>query len=404
MKTIVKAERHEKEYIKRINDIDAFCKRLVIGESYLFNGRLDSTRLIPALKELLSHYPVLSGRVCKDCIVCDNQGVLLEERVHDDFFSSMLDLDSYPPKRFKADFDLGRMQKGLFPLMSICINHLKDTDLLDVRCSHLVLDGYSFFTMMKDLSLILEGAAISKKQFELPYLDGPGSKDIFEKYLSGGVLYKLKPTLIVSFLLSALEGIDRRTCPPLFIPNSLVEETREKHAGLSRNSILTSLTIRHLKEKNILDGRRNRIVVVYTVNHRSRISYIPEGYIGNAATPVFPVEVALTDEIGIAGRISSELKCRLEEEVDKEFLSLYLYLLKNRLPYMVFPVGEMYKRHPGVLQVNNFLGFPIYDMDLGAGRPCYVWPFDLPDPIRFWPSPPEKDGVFVYLRGFCAPR
>lgn len=45
---------------------------------------------------------------------------------------------------------------------------------------------------------------------------------------------------------------------------------------------------------------------------------------------------------------------------------------------------------------------PVYAVDFGAGKPVFVVPHNLPDPVLIWPAPPSRGGVEVYFTGVIA--
>ena len=83
---------------------------------------------------------------------------------------------------------------------------------------------------------------------------------------------------------------------------------------------------------------------------------------------------------------------------DEKYFPEYLYLLRNKLPYLPFPLGDAWKRNPDCIICNSFISFGIYD-EMAADRsvPAYALPPALPDPVRFFPAPPEEDGIYILL-------
>ena len=83
---------------------------------------------------------------------------------------------------------------------------------------------------------------------------------------------------------------------------------------------------------------------------------------------------------------------------DEKYFPEYLYLLRNKIPYLPFLLGDAWKKNPDCIICNSFISFGIYDeMAADESVPAYAFPPDLPDPVRFFPAPPEEDGICILL-------
>lgn len=90
----------------------------------------------------------------------------------------------------------------------------------------------------------------------------------------------------------------------------------------------------------------------------------------------------------------------------REQLSLGLETLEHGLLLLPYDVAGMHARRPTLSYINSFVRPPIYEIDLGtAARPILpirAIPHNLPDPFLFWPAPPSRGGVELFLTGVAA--
>ena len=94
--------------------------------------------------------------------------------------------------------------------------------------------------------------------------------------------------------------------------------------------------------------------------------------------------------------IDDEIQRSLKD--DEKYFPEYFYLLKNKLPYLPFPLGNAWEKDPDCIICISFISFRIYgEMAADESVPVYAFPPELPDPVRFFPAPPEDDGIYILL-------
>ena len=142
---------------------------------------------------------------------------------------------------------------------------------------------------------------------------------------------------------------------------------------------------------------RKAISIVQTADHRGHVKAIPLSYGGNAASTIPPINLIADLPTKEAVRIiDAGIQRKLKD--DEKYFPEYLYLLRNKLPYLPFPLGDAWKRNPDCIICNSFISFDIYDeMAADGAVPAYAFPPSLPDPVRFFPAPPEEDGIYILL-------
>lgn len=148
---------------------------------------------------------------------------------------------------------------------------------------------------------------------------------------------------------------------------------------------------------------------VTVINMRERIDSIPDNFVGNASfglkSAEFQAGISLDE---LARMIHEGLRPYLKPPCPEllENVQLTMELAKHRAIMAPFDFSGMHTRKPTLAYINNFAKLPIYDVDFGSEehpiRPVYVIPHNLPDPVLFWPAPPDQGGIDVYFTGVLA--
>ena len=174
----------------------------------------------------------------------------------------------------------------------------------------------------------------------------------------------------------------------ILITNDEIMRIKNK-TGVSRTAVLSAMVYEIMGHK--------AISIVQTADHREHIKTIPLDYGGNAASTLSPIDLIANLKIEEAtGIIDDGIKRYLKD--DDNYFPEYLYLLRNKIPYLPFPLGDAWKKNPDCIICNSFISFGIYDeMAADGSVPAYAFPPDLPDPVRFFPAPPEEDGIYILL-------
>ena len=160
-------------------------------------------------------------------------------------------------------------------------------------------------------------------------------------------------------------------------------------AGVSRTAVLSAMVYEIM-------GRK-AISIVQTADHRGHIKAISPNYGGNAASTLSPISLSADLPTEEAARIiDGGIQRNLGD--DEKYFPEYLYLLKDKLPYLPFSLGDAWRRNPESIICNSFISFGIYDeMAADGAIPAYAFHPALPDPIRFFPAPPTENGIYILL-------
>ena len=408
--------------------IDIACKPLVINQSWLYDRHLNTAMMKETLVEVLNEYPTLSGRISDNSIICNNAGVFWEENQQPGTSVKELSKITLPEKRFQAEFEITLPEKrfqaefdnkaavaGAFPLLSIKVSHLKDGTILNVKCSHFCADGGTFYRMMENWSSLArdEGFVIKPVYDDTAVSKALAATNVYGELAShdmkgtGGMLekegmYRIRPSVMFPMMWQKLLRIDRRLSLPVFVPYSRIAAVKDaSERSVGRNAALSAIAVEILKRPMGWSGKN--INVVHTADHRGRIDFIDMDYAGNASFTLRPTTVNADLPAGqMASLIEEDMKRMLEPECESRYFAFYYTMLEKKMPYLPFDINSMWCAHPVTFIINNCLKFNIYGMDFGEGAPVFAWPLDFSDPVRFWPAPPQEDGVYIYFTGAFA--
>ena len=370
-----------KQQVWKTSILDETCRCMVISTSWVYRIHLDEQRLRDSIQKLLSIYPILGGRVNNNNVIFPS-GDIHFEYLHRKGSAENLIGKNTLPKKFEAKFDLKKMFEGRFPLVSIKVTDLENGSVLSIKASHLMMDGRCFYRIVTALMAIYSwetpAADISFDDSVIPQLNLPDSLDTSK-------FYPISKTALLSVIWKKFHKPRKQR---ILITNDEIMRIKNK-AGASRTAVLSAMVYEIM-------GRK-AISIVQTADHRGHVEAIPLSYGGNAASTLSPIDLIADLTTEEAARIIDDgIQRNLKD--DERYFPEYLYLLKNKLPYLPFPLGDAWKRNPDCIICNSFISFGIYDeMSADGAIPAYAFPPDLPDPVRFFPAPPEENGICILL-------
>ena len=354
---------------------------MVISTSWVYRIHLEEQRLRDSIQKLLSIYPILGGRVNNGNVFFPSCDILFSYSESKGFIDSLIGRNKIPNK-YEAKFDLKKTLKGRSPLVSIKVTDLADGSVLSIKASHLLMDGRCFYHIVNTLMAIYSGetpdADIVFDDSVIPRINLPASLDT-------SMFYPIPKTALLSMIWKKFHKTRKQR---ILITNDEIMRIKNK-TGVSRTAVLSAMVYEIM-------GRK-AISIVQTADHRGHIKAIPLSYGGNAASTLSPISISADLPTEEAAKIIDDgIQWNLKD--DEKYFPEYLYLLRNKLPYLPFPLGDAWKRNPDCIICNSFISFGIYDeMAAGGAVPAYAFPPSLPDPVRFFPAPPEEDGIYILL-------
>ena len=370
-----------KQHIWKPSILDETCRRMVISTSWIYGIHLDEQRFRDAIQKLLSIYPILGGRVNNDNVIFPSCDIHFEYLHRKGSAENLIGKNTLP-KKYEAKLDLKKTLKGRFPLVSIKVTDLADGSVLSIKASHLLMDGRCFYHIANTLMALYSGetpdADIVFDDSVIPQINLPDSLDT-------SMFYPIPKTALLSVIWKKFHKSRKQM---ILVTKDEIMRIKNK-AGVSRTAVLSAMVYEIM-------GRK-AISIVQTADHRGHIKAIPLSYGGNAASTLSPISLSADLPTEEAAKIIDDgIQWNLKD--DEKYFPEYLYLLRNKLPYLPFPLGDAWKRNPACIICNSFISFGIYDEMAADGNvPAYAFPPDLPDPVRFFPAQPEKDGIYIML-------
>ena len=219
-------------------------------------------------------------------------------------------------------------------------------------------------------------------------------------------MFRIRSSAIFRMMMQKLLRMDRRLSRPLFVPEQEIASVRDRVCNATgmrtgRNAVLCAMTADVLKRRMGWEGKT--VSIVHTVDHRGRMAGIGADCMGNASFTIAPIAFSADLSLAeMAVRIDGGMKSSLSPDIEEEYFALYCAMVEKKMPYLPFDISSVWSFRPTTFIVNNCLKFPIYGIDFGTGAPMFAWPLDFGDPVRFWPAPPEENGVYIYFTGCFA--
>ncbi|MET9499904.1 acyltransferase [Streptomyces sp. NPDC006552] len=385
--------------------------------TFFYRDTLDGAALRDSLARTLRRYPLLAGRLERDVdgglsVVCNDAGVRFTEASCPD---PMRDyghgLRAAPVigsllREVSAFGVIGRDT----PLLKVRLTQMRGGgSVLGVLINHSLADGGSTVAFLESWSREHLGLAWDGPSHDRAVLDALGrpSPDPATRqgraFLGVGRLRHLTTTLragsnklatvttrFTAAELAALKAEARRTLP-------------EPGAWASTNDALTAHLWQVLAELRARPADVTEwLGLIVGVQHRLG-GALPASYWGNCVSNSWTSRTAGRLRAAPLGALAREVRNCLESNTEDKIRDEIAFLNSYRRKGVSRHVMSV--RAPDVataaVSVNNWSQFPLYRIDLGAGRPFWYEFPDLPIPtVHIAPTPEEDGGRDVYL---CLP-
>lgn len=391
--------------------LDRVCLRMVIRGTWIFDTRLDIDLLKSALSKTLGCYPHLAGRMVNQRgITVTNDGVPFGTADEPQLsVKDILKRDDFTNIRaFSVAVNPARLSKGLAAPLSVKVTHLRDGSVLGVQCSHVCMDGDSFYTLAYKWGQICRAEPFDKPVLDqslLPVPEDMPAADVKAAAIKLG-WKQLSIFSFIKLLPAALSGVLGKRSRPFHIPAETINRLKAQLLNSDGTPYSSNVILSALITKRLMDLYKHeasaRCSAVTVVNARKRLAAIPATYAGNSslavATPGFPAETGIKEIARTIDQVLEPVRQIPSPELTK-LMQLNLNAIKQKLPFAPFDVLGMYAKKPTITYLNNFSKLRIYDLDFGSGRPIRVIPHDLRDQVVIWPAPPAVGGVELYFSG-----
>ena len=392
--------------------LDKSCYPMVIRGTWIFDVALDVKTIKEGLKKLLNYYPHLSGRMKDNLVIYfSNEGVLFEENDESELTIKDVYKMKKPINHFSSEIKPSKIKRGIDPPMSIKITKLKNGCVLGIQCSHMLMDGDSFYTMVYNW-----GKICKKEDFKHPLLDQSLlprpenlTKDQILKAAYGLGWKKIPKFSMLRMLPKLISGILNERSQAFYISPSSLQLLKEKISNTNHFTCSTNTALSAFITKKFIDlyehDAKIKCKQVTVANVRNRLKDVPSNFVGNASTfvttPYFSASVTIDEMAKIIHQTIEPIRQTPSQEL-KKMMTLSMNLMHHKLLVFPFDFTKMHSKKPTVIHINNFSSLPIYDIDFGSGTPLMVIPHDLGDQVLIWPANPKKEGLEIYFAGMPA--
>ncbi|KAJ4979291.1 hypothetical protein NE237_010071 [Protea cynaroides] len=339
------------------------------------------------LRKVLSEYREWAGRLGTDekghpIILLNDNGIKFVETSVD------CTLDQAMPFNFKpspALLNFHPSLKGVEELVQIQLTRFTCGSLvIGFTANHLVADGHSTSNFLVAWSQVCRGI------------------DMNPRPLHNRAIFSPRELPIVEFEHEGLEFTSKKINKvfPLFEPSQVLDivvhrahfnleflailRTRASlsHGSNKLYSTFESLTAhlwRTVTRARGLDGFEKTQVRI-SVNGRARLSpWVPNEYFGNLVLWAFPsakVEDLLHEPLPFAAKLIHDAIAKVNDKYFKSFIDFASYKVDEE---GLVPTADTNKLalYPN-LEVDSWLRFPFYDLDLGGGSPYIFMPSYFP--------------------------
>ena len=390
--------------------IDRYAFQWVIQGTWVFDTPLDADALRQGLARLLDAYPILCGRAAGNRIEWRAGGVPLVETT-----DSTLGVADFAPTRVDATnlaqrVSTALIRRGLAPLLTVKLTHIRDGCVLAISSSHACLDGNGFYTMARNLSRAVTGRPFAPPLFDRP---APSEKARSRRQVARAARaagwHRLNLLDVLRFAV-ARRGVHDRAFVTRFSPAALqrCKQTLSREAACARLSTTSALLahVAHCVAAMLELSVGEAFSVSFLVDQRERLASLKADFARNAVSAVATSPLAACAS---AAEIAARLHARLEPLLAKPspelgaIASLTAEVAAHYLPYSAIPLSGLPRRRPTLFYTNSFAKLPVYDLDFGDAsrpvRPVRAIPHNLGDQIVVWPAPPVNGGLEVYFSG-----
>ena len=392
--------------------LDRSCYPMVIRGTWIFDKQINVNILKTGLKKLLDYYPHLCGRMeDKKGVHLTNDGVSFSEVDESDLLIQDVYKIKSPIKHFSTEIKPAKITRGLDPPMSIKITRLKDGCVLGIQCSHMFMDGDSFYTMVYNWGQICKNEDFTKPVLDQSLFLSPEnlSKDkVIQTALENGWM-KISKLSLLKLLPKFISGILNERTDAFYISPKSLKKLKQK---ISTDNNITCSTytalsafITYMCMKLFKHDEKTKCQQVSVANIRNRLVGIPSNFVGNASTfittPSFSAGKSIDEIAKIIHQTLEPIRKTPSPEL-KKLMSMTVNIMNHNLLMFPFDFTDLHSKKPTLIHINNFSKLHIYDIDFGFGKPLSVIPHDLGDQVLIWPANPKKGGVEIYFAGMPA--
>ncbi|MEU3985430.1 acyltransferase [Streptomyces sp. NPDC026672] len=382
--------------------------------TFFYRETLDAAELRASLARTLRHYPPLAGRLTRDrdgglSVLCNDAGVRFIEAV------SPEPMREYGPA-LRTEPVIGKLLREVSafrvvdrdtPLLKVRLTQMRDGgSILGVMINHCLADGGNTLAFLRSWSHEHRGLPFPEPSHDRPALDALAlaSTDpavtASRAFMSVSQLRLLTTNIRVGMTKLATVATRFGAAEIAALKEAAQEGLSGDGAWVSSNDALTAHLWQVYGELRARpDDAAEWLGMI--VGAQSRLSAdLPAEYWGNCVSNSWTGTTAGELCSRPLGRVAQDVRACLDANTADKLRDELAFLDAHRKAGVSRHVMSV--RAPDVvdtaLTVNNWSQFPIYDIDLGAGKPFWYEFPDLPVPtVHIAPTPTGDGGRDVYL-------
>ncbi|MFF4402328.1 acyltransferase [Streptomyces sp. NPDC001480] len=382
--------------------------------TFFYRQTLDGAELRASLARTLRHYPPLAGRLTRDrsgglSVLCNDAGVRFTEAV------SAEPMREYGPG-LRTEPVIGNLLREVSafrvvdrdtPLLKVRLTQMRGGgSILGVMINHSLADGGNTVAFLENWSREHRGLSYPEPSHDRGALDALGRKSadpvtVASRAFIGVSRLRLLTTNIKAGLHKLATVATRFEAAELAaMKRAALDQLAGDGSWVSTNDVLTAhlwQVFGELRDRS--DDAAEWLGMI--VGAQSRLgAELPAGYWGNCVSNSWTGTTTARLRTRPLGRVAQDVRACLDANTADKLRDEIAFLGSYRRAGVSRHVMSV--RAPDVsdtaLTVNNWSQFPLYDIDLGAGKPFWYEFPDLPVPtVHIAPTPTGDGGRDVYL-------
>ncbi|HCZ22529.1 MAG TPA: hypothetical protein DHU72_03545 [Rikenellaceae bacterium] len=391
----------------KLSSLDLFSLGMVIEGAWVYSKCPDVDVLKGTLDRLLNCYPHLRDGYYNEeskSIEWDDtirRPAAFEVRSEPALSASCLSANAHAVWGIARKYDIKGFKKGRVAPFSATLVKLKDGVVLYVQCAHAVMDGHSFYALVRQWASLCRGEGITPMSIDQTLLPSPDafSKEDALKVVQDSGWCRMKGKALLSMLFNLIRSNAIKYTYETEVGQQEIASLKES-CDVGTNAVLSAMAAKKLFAQ-LPD--KECFKAIFVADLRGHFPGIGNDFFGNfsQALPLGD-EFAVSGHIGeLAGRIEHRLRTILSSDEPEKMLRLSACASRYGLPYFYFDATDMNCPNPGTIYINNQLKFRACEIDFGNGYPLYAYPNRLSDMVKLW-QPVSGGPVQIIYGGFAA--
>lgn len=389
-----------KQYWK-LSHFDTFSIGMVIKGAWIYDNTPDFNLMKSSLCKIADMYPQLRGTFTEE-----GKSLVWDDENKSELKFTTADLSRYSRADLMhnarltwslvKEFDIKAFKEGRNGVFDAVLATLKDGAVLYVQCAHCAMDGQSFYSLIRQWASIYKGEAVTPMTVDqslVPAKDALTKEETIKKTQENGWI-TIGFKKVFKMLWNMVRNNRIKDTTIIEVSQKEIADLKEL-SGAGTNAVLSALTFRQFAEHL---PARDSFKFLFVADLRRHYPGIDESFFGNLSQPVAAEdEFKTTDSTAtLAKKIDKSLKDAFASGKAAENVMLTQCASHYGLPVFYFDASDMNCSNPGTIYINNQLKFRACELDWGLGKPCYTFPNELTDMVKFWQAEPDGPVQIIF--------